>query len=361
MIQKLLNLKERLLISYEYIRQSISTHPKMVIWRLKIFNLSPFVGKNIFKILSFTSAILFVYILMYTFYWRAPSPFPENILVTVEKGQSISEIAKIFEEKKVVRSDFWLKTIVIGLGGEKQSVAGDYYFPNSKNVWKVAQMLNKGEFGLIPFRTTIHEGLSSYQISDLLSKQLPSFDSKKFIDTVESEKLEGYLFPDTYFFMQNTKAEDVILMMRETFAREVKRYEEDILKFKKPMQDILIMASILEGEANTLESKRIISGILWKRLRIGMPLQVDAVFKYYNGKHSYTLTSSDLKDDHEYNTYTNKGLPPTPINNPGIDSIRAAITPTPSDYLYFLSDLQGNMYYSKTFDEHKAKKEIYIP
>jgi UPF0755 protein len=160
--------------------------------------------------------------------------------------------------------------------------------------------------------------------------------------------------------MQNTKADDVILMMRENFAREIKKYEKDIALFKKPLEEIVIMASILEGEARTLEAKRIVAGILWKRIRINMPLQVDAVFKYYNGKNSYNLTKNDLKDDHEYNTYTNKGLPPTAINNPGIDSIRAAITPTQTNYLYFLSDKSGNMHYAKTFEEHKANKDLYI-
>jgi UPF0755 protein len=150
-------------------------------------------------------------------------------------------------------------------------------------------------------------------------------------------------------------------MMRENFARQTEKYNDDILKFKKPLDEIIIMASIIEDEADgTLESKRIVSGILWKRLRLEMPLQVDAPFQYYNGKNSYTLTKDDLMEDHEYNTYTNKGLPPTAITNPGIDSIRAAITPTKTDYLYFLSDKKGNVYYAKTFEEHKRNRELHL-
>ena len=121
------------------------------------------------------------------------------------------------------------------------------------------------------------------------------------------------------------------------------------------------MASIIEDEANgTLESKRIVSGILWKRIRMEMPLQVDAAFQYYNGKNSYTLTKEDLAEDHEYNTYTNKGLPPTAITSPGIDSLRAAITPTQTEYLYFMSDKRGNMYYAKTFEQHKLNRELHL-
>ena len=91
-----------------------------------------------------------------------------------------------------------------------------------------------------------------------------------------------------------------------------------------------------------------------------MPLQVDAVFSYVNGKNSFTLTTEDLREDHSYNTYTNKGLPPTPISNPGLDSIRATVNPIKSDYLYFLSDKNGEMHYSETFAEHIRKKKIYL-
>lgn len=331
----------------------------MVVWRLRLFHFSPFTSVHLLKIGTGIFGALILFSFFYALFWRAPRPFPNDVLVSIEKGDSISAIARNFEEARVVRSSFWLKTFIIMMGGEK-AVAGDYYFPKGKSVWSVAKMIHRGEFGLIAIRVTIHEGTSSYGIAEELDKTLPSFNANDFLDKVESEELEGYLFPDTYFFMQNTTANDVILMMRENFAREIKPYEADILKFKKPLEEVVIMASILEGEARTIDQKRMVAGILWKRLRMGMPLQVDAVFKYYNGKNSYTLTSADLKDDHDYNTYTNKGLPPTAINNPGIDSLRAAITPTQSDYLYFLSDRQGNMHYAKNFEQHKRNKEAYI-
>ena len=116
----------------------------------------------------------------------------------------------------------------------------------------------------------------------------------------------------------------------------------------------------LEGEARGIANQRIVADILWRRIRKDMPLQVDAPFKYFNGKNSYTLTKTDLKDDHDYNTYTNKGLPKTPISNPGIDAIRAAITPTPNQYYYFMSDKRGNMYYAVDFEGHKRNRELYL-
>ena len=222
-------------------------------------------------------------------------------------------------------------------------------------------MLHRGEFGLIPLRVTIPEGTSSYEIVKILEPDLPLFDGEEFLAEIKKGNFEGYLFPDTYFFMPNTKSSDVILMMRENFARQINRYEADILKFQKPLSEVIIMAPIIEDEANgSLEAKRMVSGILWNRIRKNILLQVDAPFQYYNGKNSYTLTKDDLAQGHPYNTYLNKGLPPTAITNPGIDSIRAAITPTPTSYLYLLSDKRGNMYYAENFEGHKKNRELYL-
>lgn len=361
MMEKFLKFKRLALEKIEIFRLKIATNPKVIVWRLKIFSFSPFLGKHIFKVASIIAISLFIYTLFYVSFWRAPRPFPEQALVTVERGESLSEIADSFEQKDVIRSPFWLKTFIIFWGGEKKVVAGDYYFPKALSVFNVAEMLRKGKFGLIALKITIPEGSNSFEIAEILKKQLPAFNTDDFIKEVENNNYEGCLFPDTYFLSPNIKAGDVILMMRENFARQINKYEEDVLKFEKPLGDIVIMASIIEDEANsTLESKRIVSGILWKRLRMDMLLQVDAPFQYYNGKNSYTLTKDDLAEDHEYNTYVNKGLPPTAITNPGIDSIRAAIAPANTDYLYFLSDKKGNLYYAKTFEEHKRNRELHL-
>lgn len=321
---------------------------------------SKFFEKNFWKVFYSICSLILILFFMQFIFWRPPRPFPEHTLVSIKRGESLSQIAEKLQDSNVIRSAFWLKNFVILFGGEKNIVAGDYYFPKPVSVWQVAQTIYKGKFGLISIRITIQEGLSSYEIANLLEKELPSFVGEEFISKVNNAKFEGYLFPDTYFFMPNSKADDVILMMRENFARNIKPYESDIEKFQKPINEIIIMASILEGEGNNLESKRLISDILWRRIRKGMPMQVDAPFKYYNGKNSYTLTKDDLKEDHEYNTYINKGLPPTPINNPGIDSIRAAITPISNQYWYFMSDKQGNIYYSVDFEGHKRNREAYL-
>ncbi len=333
---------------------------RLIVWRDRLTKLVMFVDDHFNKVAVLSILILFFVLFMNVFFWRAPSNFPDNALITVERGAHLSEIADSFKEKSIVRSDFWLKFFIIMFGGERNVTAGDYYFPEPVGVWKVAKVLRGGEFGLIPIRITIFEGTSSYEIASLLEKELPAFSSSDFLSEVDKNKYEGYLFPDTYFFMPNTKSSDVILMMRENFARQIKEYEEDLVKSGRTINDIVIMASLLEGEGNTLDSKRMIADILWRRVRLGMPLQVDAPFKYYNGKNSYTLTKDDLSEDHPYNTYVNKGLPPTAINNPGVDSLRAAIAPTSNSYMYFLSDKNGNIYYAKDFEGHKRNRELYL-
>lgn len=333
---------------------------RLIIWRDRITRVIIFFDNNIKRLGIILVILLFVSLFMYSFFWSAPKPFPEHSLITISNGDPLVSIAKNFEEKNIVRSSFWLRIFTTILGGDKSVVAGDYYFPKSKSVFGVAKMLSRGEFGLMQIRVTIIEGLSSYEIGDILKDVLPSFDSNEFLALVDKEKHEGYLFPDTYFFMPNIKPADVIFMMRENFSRKIKDYSEDIEKTGRSLEEIVIMASIIEGEGNTLESKRVISGILWNRFRVGMPLQVDAPFKYYNGKNSYTLTREDLREDHPFNTYVNKGLTPTPINNPGLNSIRASIAPTNSDYMYFLSDTRGNTYYAKDFEGHKRNRELYL-
>lgn len=345
----------------EILRLKIVTHPRIVAWRLRLFGIHPALGKHFWKIISSAAVTILVFGLFYAALWRAPRPFPDQALVSIERGENFSEVASSLKEKGIIRSGFWLRIFVAFWGGEKAIVAGDYYFPKALNIFSVAKKISKGQFGIVALKITLPEGLSSREMAEILVKELPAFNPKDFIDEVSKNNQEGFLFPDTYFFTPNTKASNVILTMRENFARQTKDYEADILSSGRSLSEIVIMASIIEEESNgSLESKRIVSGILWKRLREGMPLQVDAPFVYHNGKNSYTLTKQDLSEDHPYNTYVNAGLPPSAITNPGIDSLRAAIAPTNTDYLYFLSDKKGNLYYAKDFEGHKRNRELYL-
>jgi UPF0755 protein len=290
---------------------------------------------------------------------RPPSKFPPGTLVTISPGMTLSEAATFLKEKQFVRSSFWFVVFVHLRGEGGRIIAGDYFFKTKKTSIAIARMLNGGESGLTPERVTIPEGWTAEEISKTLAARLPAFSEIEFARL--SRGKEGYLFPDTYFFFPNEGAGEVLKKLEGNFVAKIKSVGEMLQASGKPPTDIITMASILEKEAATTEDRRMIAGILWKRLKIGMPLQVDAAFLYINGKNTYELTEEDLALDSPYNTYRYRGLPPTPIGNPGLDSVVAAAMPIESNYLYYLSDLEGKVHYSETFEEHKEKKALYIP
>jgi UPF0755 protein len=168
------------------------------------------------------------------------------------------------------------------------------------------------------------------------------------------------LFPDTYFFLPNANESIVIQTLRQNFDAQVATIQPDIDASGHPLSDIVTMASILEREAYNTTDRKLISGVLWNRIERGMPLQVDAVFAYTLGKGTFDLTMADLTSDSPYNTYKFKGLPPTPIGSPSLDSLEAAANPTPNDYLYFLADRHGVTHYCKTYSCQLANKARYF-
>jgi UPF0755 protein len=302
--------------------------------------------------------VVFFVAILYLFLHTPPSDFPVGKVFRVAPGESLEAITSNLYDMKVIRSPFVFRTTVIILGGEKKLIAGDYLLDKTSSPVDLAYRLTNGKFHLDIVKITIPEGWNVFEIGDYLSKTQIDFDIQRFVSLAKPK--EGYLFPDTYFVSKAVKPEDLIEKMYKTFNDKV----ADIRGLSTTtfeLKDVIIMASILEKEARTMESRRIIAGILWKRLSLGMKLQVDATFSYINGKRTFDLTLDDLKIDSPYNTYVYKGLPPGPIGNPGEDSITAAINPIKTNYLYFLTSRDGTkMYYARTFEEHVRNKEKYL-
>ena len=191
-----------------------------------------------------------------------------------------------------------------------------------------------------------------------IKKNIPSFDNATFYNMAKS--FEGYLFPDTYFFYSNVTPDQVIETLRNNFNQKIKTALLDIQASGKSLQDVITMASIVEREATSSTDRKMIAGVLWKRISISMPLQVDPPFYYILGKDSSQITLKDLAMDSPYNLYKNKGLPPTPITNPGMSSILATVNPTTSNNLFFLSDKKGAIHYAPTYEGHVANKLKYL-
>jgi UPF0755 protein len=195
-------------------------------------------------------------------------------------------------------------------------------------------------------------------MAQTIASAVPGFSATAFLRAASTS--EGYLFPDTYFILPGTTPTDLVIQLRTTFAKKITLLQPQINSFSKPLADDVIMASILEREAKGMDDKRMVAGILYNRLQLGMPLQVDAAFGYAHGQDGYTPTAQDLTGDSPYNTYRLKGLTPTPIANPGLESLTAAVTPTKTDDLYYLTGKDGKMHYAKTFEQHKANIAKYL-
>lgn len=303
-------------------------------------------------------------VLIFLIYFVTVSPplgFPVGALLKIEKGKSTIDIAKELQNRHIVRSALIFAAVAKLYGGEHAVVAGEYFFPGEENVFTIARRLSSGDYELTPVRVTIPEGANAREITALLKQKIADFDSETFLKTAQQK--EGYLFPDTYFFLPGADPHEVVYALLENFKNKTvtPQVKETLAKFNKPLADVVTMASLLEKEAPRTYDRQIIAGILWHRIAIGMPLQVDAVFPYIIGVNSLQLTREQLKTPSPYNTYTNKGLPQGPIANPGLDSIMAAMTPVKTKYVFYLSDLHGTFHYCVTYACHLANQRRYLP
>ena len=294
----------------------------------------------------------------YLFTMRAPDDFPLNQLVEIPKGLTDQQIAEKLEESHVIRSPLMFRAVVMITGSGGQLHAGDYMFKEPKDLFSVAQAISEGAFGLEPYRIRIPEGAMTKDMAAIFGAALPRFNKEKFMEV--AEPMEGYLFPDTYFFLPNATEDTVIETMRSNFDTHIAMLEEEIAEFGKPFTDVVIMASIVEREARKYEDRRMIAGVLWRRLDKGMPLQADVTFLYTIGKGTFDLSMDDLRSDSPYNTYKNKGLPPTPIGSPSLASLQASLTPIDKGYLFYLADNSGVTHFSKTYAQHQEYKRMYL-
>lgn len=298
--------------------------------------------------------IIYVYTIMVT----PPKNFLPDTYIEVPKGYTLAKTAVFLKEHSIIRSETIFLFIIQREGKETGIQSGTYYFKYPINVFGVASRITKADYGIKKVKITLPEGITRKEMGEILSKQIPALNKEDFLK--ETNGKEGYLFPDTYFFFMNATSGPIIDTLEDNFLKQTASSSIEAMKKGRKWEDVLKVASLLEEEATTKEDRMLVSGIIWKRLEKNMPLQIDATLGYITGKGSLELTGNDLRSDTPYNTYTHKGLPPTPISNPGLDAIKAALYPTTSPYLYYLSDKNGVIHYAKTFEEHKLNKLRYL-
>jgi UPF0755 protein len=295
---------------------------------------------------------------MFLFLIAPPVEAPTNAELDIAEGETLSDVADNLFALKLIRSPLLFKILVQIVSPRHGVIAGNYKFDQPENILTIVS--NTTDFLAPPsgIRVTVIEGMNNKQIGDMLAKKLSPFDEKLFLE--KAAPLEGYLFPDTYIFPKGITETEVIDKMHDNFMSKTQPLLSLVLKSGRPIGDIVTMASIVEREARTADTRQTVAGILWKRIDSDMRLQVDAVFYYLYGASSSEITMANLAVDSPYNTYKYKGLPPGPIGNPGLLAIKDVLSPKDSPYWFYLSDKKGAMHYAATYDTHLANKRKYL-
>lgn len=279
--------------------------------------------------------------------------------VTIKTGASLSQVAEELEEKDIINSKTFFSLYVRMFGGEGKIRAGVYEIQKGENYGEILEVLTSGKSKQV--KVTIPEGYTIRQIDTLLAEkgfiQKGEFE-KCAKETCKEKNLEGFLFPDTYFLDYGSfSVESLTDLLLNTFDKKVSQdLHDDIVKSGRTIQEIIIMASILEKEVRHEEDLKIVSGILWKRYDAKWGLDVDATLLYDRENSDREISNEDLQSDSPYNTRKWRGLPPTPIGNPGLKTVQAALHPEKSDYWFYLSKSDGTMVYAKTNEEHNQNK-----
>ena len=289
----------------------------------------------------------------------------DGIEVSIERGMTPKGISRRLKEKGVIRSEssFLLGAKLLGITRNLQ--AGRYLFQGRLTNYSVLRKLHKGR--VISAYVTIPEGSRAIRIASILHKHL-NIDSTRFMTLImepsfcasqglDEMTLEGYLYPDTYRFHQNAIPEDIIKTMlsrfREVFVDSLKRRSEER---GLSIHDVVTLASIVEGEAALDSERPTIAALYLNRLKRRMLLQADPTIQYLIKNGPRRLLNKDLEIDSPYNTYIYTGLPPGPVNNPGLSSILAVLYPDNVGYLYMVANGDGSHTFSRTMNEHLRAK-----
>ena len=311
------------------------------------------------------ASILAFYLLV--IYWPQSNPY-ERVEINIPKGVTLSEISDILKEKRIISNKRTFTMAVKSLGHEKNIPAGSYILHNALNNRVIINQLVYGVPSLK--KITILEGWTINDIANELDKKL-KINKKKFLRLCHDKKrvklfnlqgnsFEGYLFPDTYTFAEGIDPNLVLNRMVNEFNNNIsKSMKVQAQELGMSILEIITLASIIEGEAIYDSERSIISAVYHNRLKKGMKLQADPTIQYIIDDGPRRLLNDDLKIQSNYNTYLNFGLPPGPINNPGKESIIAALYPSVNDYLYFVARGDGYHTFTKNEKDHnKAKRKF---
>lgn len=327
----------------------------------------------------FLIILIILGVLFYYFYTinTAATRISKEKQITIQPGWGAKEITQELENQGIIKNSLIFQLYVWLKGINDNLLGGEYFLAQNLSIREIAKILTKGE-GITKEKTIITiEGWSNKEVAEYLAKgglvnqndffavvqkKADWWDDYDFLDSRPKDiDLEGYLFPDTYRIYKDASATDIIKKMLDNFGRKLTLdLKAEIKKQNRSIHEIITLASILEKEVALEKDRKLVADIFYRRLALSMPLQADSTINYITGKKVTRASAEDIQIDNPYNTYKYKGLPPGPICNPGLEAILSAIYPTPNEYLYFLTTPDGEVIYSKTFEDHlKAKAEHY--
>jgi UPF0755 protein len=331
--------------------------------------------KRIFLIVGLIVVVLFCGTLgfmglrVYTFLALPPDQQAQERIILIERGMSLHFIAESLESNTIItdRNLFMLLALFHNHG--KSIKAGEYKFNTSLRPVEVLAMLQEGKIYL--HTAKVPEGFTSTQIAELLedakiakkAKFLKLLTDKKLSAElkIDADSLEGYLFPNTYYFPRDTPEADVIReMVRQFWLVMTPELQAEIKKKGFALHEIVTLASIIEKETYAPEERALVSAVYHNRLKINMKLDSDPTVIYgLAAEFDGNLTRSDLQKDTTYNTYRRPGLPPGPIANPGKAALLAAVRPADVKYLYFVSKNNGTHEFSVSYSDHLQAVQKY--
>ncbi len=328
------------------------------------------------KLITFIGYLIIALLILFLYLdHQANKPFSQSKeikIFVIEKGEGLKKIGEKLENEGLIKDKniFILYSFLKNL--RKNFLPGEYELQKNMSLKRIIEILTSPRKEK---KITLIEGLNVNEIASYLEKEkivkkddflekIKDVDFFKeryeFLKDEKIKSLEGFLFPDTYYFFENSKSEEVILKMLDNFDKKISQLKNEIDKQKKTIYEIVILASIIEKEVRFKEDKYLVADIFYRRLKANIPLQADSTINYFTGKKLRQATAEDIKIDNPYNTYKYKGLPPGPISNPGLDSILAAIYPQKNEWWYFLNREDGTTIYSKTLKEHNLNKAKYL-
>lgn len=289
-------------------------------------------------------------------------------IFVVKPGQPVVQIAQNLQKEGLIKNALAFRLLVAQIGIAKNIQAGDFRLSPHMSSREIATLLTHGA---IDVWITFPEGTRVEEIAAIIEAKLKTpendkylFDKKEFI----KEAKEGYMFPDTYLIEKDATAQTIVDRLLATFGEKVDpKILDKGIRFNLTPQEVVILASLIEREAKTNEERPIIAGILVNRESAGIALEVDATVRYAKGYDSAKntwwapITTQDYQSvKSQFNTYLHPGFPPSPIANPGLESIRAAAEPADTDYLYYLHDREGKVHYAKTIEEHNRNIQEFL-